>query len=141
MEGERRENHHISRIDQPDKNQHGWYVRVRFKGRGASKFFSDQRHGGEDQALAEARTWRDEKFEELGRPTTQRRVVKLRKPNQGIRRVEGPHGPVYEVTWAPIPGKVSRTTVSINRHGEDGAFLVALKIRRDKEREIYGRVL
>ena len=55
--------------------------------------------------------------------------------------MDGPHGPVYEVTWAPRPGKVSRTTVSVNKHGEDGAFLLALKIRRDKERELYGDVL
>ena len=55
--------------------------------------------------------------------------------------MDGPHGPVFEVTWAPKPGKVSRTTVSIAKHGEDGAFLIALKIRRDKERKIYGQPL
>jgi len=134
-------NHHISRIDQENKNQHGWYVRIRFRGRSFSKFFSDGKHGGQEEALVSARAWRDDRFGDLGRPSTGRRVVKLRRPNQGIRRVDGPHGPVYEVTWAPQPGKVSRTTVSINRHGEDGAFLVALKIRRDKEREIYGSPL
>ena len=135
------ENHHISRIDQAAKNQHGWYVRVRYRGEAASKFFSDRKWGGKSEALFEARDWRDSKFAEMGRPTTRRRVVKLERPNQGIRRVDGPHGPVYEVTWAPRPGKVSRTTVSVNKHGEDGAFLLALKIRRDKERELYGDVL
>ena len=135
------EYHHISRIDQESKNQHGWYVRMRFRGQPISRFFSDQKHAGTDEALVAAKEWRDRTFHELGRPSTRRRVVKLGKPNQGIRRVDGPHGPVYEVTWAPAPGKVSRTTVSINRHGEDGAFLMALKIRRDKEREIYGAVL
>jgi len=135
------ENHHISRIDQESKNQHGWYVRMRFRGQPISRFFSDQKYEGTESALVAAKDWRDRTFRELGRPSTRRRVVKLGKPNQGIRRVDGPHGPVYEVTWAPEPGKVSRTTVSINRHGEDGAFLMALKIRRDKEREIYGAVL
>jgi len=133
--------HHISRIDQEIKNQHGWYVRVRYKGESASKFFSDRKHGGKGEALGIARNWRDETFLDLGRPTTDRRIVKLDKPNQGIRRIDGPHGPVYEVTWAPEPGRVSRTTVSVNRHGEDAAFLLALKIRRDKERELYGDVL
>lgn len=135
------ENHHISRIDQESKKQHGWYVRIRYKGKGESKFFSDRKNGGREDALLAAREWRDAACERLGRPSTGRRVVKLDKPNQGIRRVDGPHGPAYEVTWAPEPGKVSRTSVSVTKHGEDGAFLLALKIRREKEREIYGGLL
>ena len=80
------ENHHISRIDQESKNQHGWYVRMRFRGQPTSRFFSDQKYGGTDPALLAARDWRDRTFQELGRPSTRRRVVKLGKPNQGIRR-------------------------------------------------------
>ena len=141
MERRDRDDHHISRIDQEDKKQHGWYVRARFGGKAFSKFFSDKRLGGREPALARARRWRDALFDELGRPSTSRRIVKLGRPNQGIRRIDGPHGPAFEVTWAPEPGKVSRTTVSIRKHGEDGAFLIALEIRRDKERKIYGTPL
>ena len=135
------EHHHVSRIDQESKGQHGWYVRLRFSGASFSKFFSDKKYGDREEALRKACAWRDARFKELGRPATPRRVVKLDRPNQGIRRVDGPHGPVFEVTWAPEPGKVSRTTVSINKHGEDAAFLIALKIRRDKERDLYGKPL
>src|SRR3954447_23854412 len=71
------EYHHISRIDQESKNQHGWYVRMRFRGQAISRFFSDQKHDGKDMALKSAQEWRDRTFRELGRPSTRRRIVKL----------------------------------------------------------------
>ncbi|MEN8142257.1 MAG: hypothetical protein ABFQ82_01510 [Thermodesulfobacteriota bacterium] len=36
----------VARIDQESKRTHGWYVRVRFKGKTHSKFFSDKKTGG-----------------------------------------------------------------------------------------------
>jgi hypothetical protein len=41
-----RPNDGISRIDQPEKHNHGWFVRVRLKGKTTSKFFADKLHRG-----------------------------------------------------------------------------------------------
>lgn len=45
----------IARVDQIDKRQHGFLVRLQRGGERHSAFFSDQEHGGRAQALAAAR--------------------------------------------------------------------------------------
>lgn len=49
----------ISRIDQPEKKNHGWYVRVTLKGRTDQKFFADKSNGGKTKALKAAQEYRD----------------------------------------------------------------------------------
>lgn len=49
----------ISRIDQPEKKNHGWYVRVTFKGKTEQKFFADKAHGTKPKALKAAQEHRD----------------------------------------------------------------------------------
>ena len=49
----------ISRIDQPEKKNHGWYVRVTFKGKTEQKFFADKAHGSKPKALKMAGEHRD----------------------------------------------------------------------------------
>jgi hypothetical protein len=49
----------VSRIDQPEKKNHGWYVRVTFKGKTEQKFFADKGHGGKQKALKAAQEHRD----------------------------------------------------------------------------------
>lgn len=49
----------ISRIDQPEKKNHGWYVRVTFKGKTEQKFFADKAHGTKPKALKMAQEHRD----------------------------------------------------------------------------------
>ena len=140
----------ISRIDQPHKRNHGWYVRVVFRRKIHSKFFSDACNGGRENALRRAVRYRNALEKSLGKPRTDRVIVgssqrpggivgvvkKLgyeRQRNGSIKRV-----PIYEVTWCPEPCKVALTSVSINKHGQRRAFERACAIRRQKEREIYG---
>jgi hypothetical protein len=52
-------NYGISRIDQPEKANHGWYVRITKKGHTEQKFFADKSFGGRDPALENARVHRD----------------------------------------------------------------------------------
>ena len=54
-----RENYGVSRIDQPQKSNHGWYVRVTRGGRTIQKFFSDKKFESRDGALNAARQHRD----------------------------------------------------------------------------------
>ena len=49
----------ISRIDQPEKKNHGWYVRVTFQGKTEQKFFADKAHGTKPKALKMAQEHRD----------------------------------------------------------------------------------
>ena len=49
----------ISRIDQPEKKNHGWYVRVTYTGKTEQKFFADKAHGSKPKALKMAQEHRD----------------------------------------------------------------------------------
>src|SRR5436190_10691535 len=49
----------VSRIDQPEKKNHGWYVRVTYKGKTEQKFFADKSNGGKTKALKAAQGHRD----------------------------------------------------------------------------------
>ena len=140
----------ISRVDQMKRKAHGYYVRVVFKGTIHSKFFSDSVWGGKRGALSEAIRCRDQIEKQLGKPRTNRTVVtespKTRTGVPGIRRTmkhTGAKNPdnkseVYEVTWSPQPNVLKRTSISIDKYGEEEAFQRALKIRERKEREMYG---
>ncbi len=50
----------VSRIDQPEKKNHGWYVRITLKGETQQKFFADKTHSGKNKALKAAQTHRDQ---------------------------------------------------------------------------------
>ena len=49
----------VSRIDQPEKKNHGWYVRITLKGATQQKFFADKTHSGKNKALKAAQAHRD----------------------------------------------------------------------------------
>ena len=134
-----RNHRYIARIDQPKKRHYGWWVRLRWHGLCHQKWFPDRHNGGKSSALLAAVAWRNSKCDEIGKPLTWRTVVTCNPRNRtgivGIERRDG-H---YEITWAPLPNKVSRTTVSIKKHGERKALAIAKRIRRKKEIKIYGQ--
>jgi hypothetical protein len=138
----------ISRIDVNHKKMHGWYVRVYYKGVMHAKFFSDSRYDSREEGLAEAVLYRNALEEKLGKPRTERTVVSLSPRNtsgmMGIRRrrKKSRRGrsdgyDVFEVTWCPEPGKMKRTSVSIDKYGEETAYQMASEIREQKIRESY----
>jgi hypothetical protein len=135
----------ISRIDSPKNNTFGWYVRVQFAGQTHSRFFSDSAHGGEQRGLAKAVRHRNQLERSLGKPRTDRTVTigsaRNRSGVQGVKRVAKGNGFAYEVTWSPQPGVVHRTTVSIQKFGEDEAFRRACRTRQLKERKHYGGLI
>lgn len=141
----------ISRIDQPEKRTHGWYVRVRFGGSTRSKFFSDEANGSRDEALQRAIHYRNKTEAELGKPRTdQVVVVNNNRSNTGVigvqRRVKKSVGKtgqplvseVFEVTWQAGREIKGKTSVSIKKYGEGEAFRRACAIRRKKEQQMYG---
>jgi len=138
----------ISRID--NERNCAWFVRIYFAGACVRKTFSDSVYGGRESAFREALKWRDETEKRMGKPRTERsvrkKVVVQDDENIGIHRRTVKHikrGRTYyrdiiEVTWTPEPGKVGRTTISVNKYGEEEAMQRAREIRREKERELFG---
>jgi hypothetical protein len=144
----------ISRIDCPERKTVGWYVRVRLKNVTKSKFISDSKHGGKEEALKKALECRNQLEKELGKPRTDWVIVGENPRNNsgvvGVRRAVkkyiGKDGTtylneVYEVSWNAGREKKGRTSVSIKKYGEGAAFRRACAIRRQKEELMYGKVV
>ncbi len=58
----------ICRIDQPEKHNHGFFVRLQRQGKIHSAFFTDFKHGGRAQALAAAQQYHRKLLAKLGPP-------------------------------------------------------------------------
>jgi len=132
----------ISRIEQPEKSNYGFYVRLRVNGEPRSKWFSFKVHGGEEAALAEAEKFRDQLVSlmsdrqleaEHSRVRNQRRKV----PKSGVKGVihyicRHSRGYQYEywcAIWRDDKGKERRRTFSINYYGNDLALSQAIHHR------------
>jgi len=126
----------IARIDQESKRTHGWYVRVRFQGKTHSKFFSDKKCGGRYSSLLSAIAWRDSTEKKLGKIRTNKHLVTVSNSATGVVGVRlNEKFNRYEVSWVTTTGKQGKTSVSIRKHGKEGAFIKACSIRQEKERE------
>ena len=124
----------IARIDQDSKRTHGWYVRVRFQGKTHSKFFSDKKCGGRYSSLLSAIAWRDTTEKQLGKIRTNKHLVTVSSSGTGVVGVRlNEDFNRYEVSWVTAEGKQGKTSVSIKKHGKEGAFGRACSIRQEKE--------
>jgi len=129
----------VARIDQESKRTHGWYVRVRFKGKTHSKFFSDGKYGGRYSSLLAALAWRDETEQRLGKIRTDKHIVTVSNTSTGVVGVRlNEKLNRYEVSWVSPEGKQGKTSVSIRKHGKERAFEIACQIRQEKEAERLG---
>ncbi|HIJ78711.1 MAG: AP2 domain-containing protein [Desulfobulbaceae bacterium] len=129
----------VARIDQESKRTHGWYVRVRFKGKTFSKFFSDGKCGGRYSSLLAALAWRDTTEKKIGKIRTDKHIVTVSNTTTGVVGVRfNEKLNRYEVSWVNGVGKQGKTSVSINKHGKDKAFKIACDIRKIKEAERLG---
>ena len=130
----------ISRIDQPDKKNHGFYVRITHNGKQQQKFFSDKTYKGKNKALAAARKYRDSlvaklpksKQEEVSRPRR-----KLKKSGQtGVTHViaKAPSGNkeynYWQASWEDKSGVRKTAKFSFDRYGEKEALRMAINARR-----------
>jgi hypothetical protein len=59
---------HISRVEQEQKRQYGWFVRLMRDGIKYQKFFYDSAHGGKSSALLRAIAYRDELLQRYPKP-------------------------------------------------------------------------
>src|SRR3982751_3674224 len=72
----------ISRIDQPEKHNHGYYVRVTRNGKTQAKFFPDKSSGGKRAALRLAKAHHAELLQWA-------ELQKKRRPKPGVRNTSG----------------------------------------------------
>lgn len=128
----------ISRIDYPGSGT-GWFARVTFEGKTHSRYFADASHGGTDKALDKAVRWRNVKEKELGKPRTDRHLAagggRSSTGVPGVYRAKNS----FVVAWSPKPGDLVREFVSIREFGEQKALERAVALRRQREREVYGK--
>ena len=133
----------ISRINLPLMKTHGWQVRLRRQGKLFSKFFSDRKHGGEEEALTIARAYRNELIKSLPDPVRAGAEGKMTRRNvsgvvgvsrivikSGLRRYE-----FWQATWSCDSGIRKRMKFSVRRYGEDRAFELACVARKNGERK------
>ena len=109
-------------------------MRVRYKGRTHSKFFSDRKCGGRYSSLLSAISWRDQTERKLGKVRTNKHMVTVSNSGTGVVGVRlNEKLNRYEVSWVTPQGKQGKTSVSIKKHGKKAAFERACKIRRERE--------
>ncbi len=129
----------VARIDQEAKRTHGWYVRVRFQRKTHSKFFSDRKCGGRYSSLLSAIAWRDAREKKLGKVRTNKHLVTVSNSGTGVVGVRlNEKFNRYEISWVTTEGKQGKTSVSVRKHGKEGAFVKACAIRHEKERARLG---
>ena len=135
-----RPNYGISRIDQPEKKNHGWYVRVTHKGKTTQKYFPDKSCGGKNKALKEARDFRDaivRKLPKAKQEAASRPVRKVKKSGViGVTHVvsstNGTNSYEYwQAAWEDGSGRRKTAKFSISRYGDKKALELAIKARKE----------
>lgn len=133
-----RSSYGISRIDQPEKKNHGYYVRITHKGKTTQKYFPDKASGGKAKALNLAKDFRDKLVAKLPKAKQEAATRKRRKVKRsdvvGVTHVmsQSPAGKTYEYWQAAWnqDGKRRTTKFSVASHGNDKALELAIKARK-----------
>jgi len=128
----------ISRIDQPEKKNHGYYVRITHKGKTAQKYFPDKASGGKGRALKLAREYRNGVVAKLPKAkreaATLRRRRVLKSGTVGVTHVitKSPAGKAYEYWQAAWDEDGRRRTAkfSVAKLGNEKALALAIRARR-----------
>lgn len=147
----RNQNRNITRIDIDlvgKAGTHGYEVRFMRRGQKIEKFFGDKAFGGKRKALTAARQHRDQL--EIEFPGFSRKEVAQFKSQRnssgtvGVHLVEEvdkrwPSQPTYlywVAQWSPAPYVRKTKRFSVNKHGYDEAFRLAVEARRSGLKEM-----
>lgn len=136
----------ISRIEisnaDTDKTYGGWQVRFQRRGVKTDKFFSDIGYGGKRAALQAAKELRDSLeastakltvAEKSTEPSIRNRsgIVGVRMHQQKDRRGDTEYQYWYWIAqWTDGRGRRRTRSFSVHRHGEEEAFQMAVKARK-----------
>ncbi len=137
---EPRPNYGITRIDQPEKKNHGYYVRITHRGKSHQKYFPDKSSGGKPKALKAAKLYRDALLDKMPKYKQEAAAKKKRRIKKsgvvGVTHVvsKSPSEKVYEywqAAWIDGSGNRKTAKFSISRYGDGKALDLAKKARRD----------
>jgi hypothetical protein len=130
----------ITRIDQPDKKNHGFYVRITHEGERYQKYFPDKSNGGKTKALNAAKAYRDGILAKLPRSKQEAASRKKRRiKKSGVtgvthvvsKSVKGKNYDYWQAAWVDTTNKRKTAKFSISRYGEDKALTLAKKARKE----------
>lgn len=135
----------ISRIDQPEKHNHGYYVRLTRNGKTQSKFFPDRSSGGKRAARRAAKEHEAELLEKAASQKKKPRKPSVRNTSGkvGVSRTsygDGAQASQYwQAAWIDHKGTRKSAKYSIKKYGEEKALQLAMKARRRglRERALY----
>ncbi len=131
----------ICRIDQPEKHNHGFFVRLQRKGKIHSAFFTDIKYGGWGQAFDAAQKHYQKMLEKFGfakmMPRRRWAEIRRRKGSSAIVGVQlqvvrryGTVRKYWKATWSPEPYVVARKVFSVRKYGYRKARRLAIRTRR-----------
>lgn len=127
----------ISRIDQPEKCNHGYFVRVTVNGELQTKWFPDKGCDGKARALKQAKEYRNGLVAQVA-PEEMKSRVRRAVPQSGVKavvfRTNGPRT-YWEAHWNDGDGKLHRTGFSIKKLGSDEALERAIAWRKKMKRK------
>lgn len=141
----------VTRIDSEASRTHGWLVTIQRRGIIYRRQFSDGVLGGKTRSLAAAKAFRDEIVAKHP-PLSRREHADIVKSNNksgvtGVCRYcasETSLKPAAEkrwfwvASWVLPDGRAKRIKFSVNKYGEEGAFKLAVKARRNALRQMAG---
>jgi len=129
----------ISRIDQFEKNNFGYYVRLKRQGKQVAKFFSDSKYGGQNKAQQAAQTYYQELLEQFPAVSQAgRKTVRNTSGYVGVSKTSSLRkGHEYEYWQACWGSGADRKSVkfSIQKYGTIRAKQLAIQARRSWEQE------
>jgi len=128
----------ITRIDQPEKKNHGYYVRITHQGKCHQKYFPDKSSGGKRKALAAAQAHRDAVLATM--PAQKQAAAckekrKIRKSGVvGVTHVvsisaKGTEYEYWQAAWLSSDGRRKTAKFSIPRYGSKRALQMAIEAR------------
>lgn len=130
----------ISRIEQPEKNHFGYYVRLTWRGRQYAKFFADKKYGGKRMALNAAEEYFDQLDAQMPIDSQVGRMsVRNTSGIVGVSRTmstsRGHHYEYWQARWGSGDQRKS-AKFSIHKYGEETAKQLAIKARQAWEQAV-----
>jgi hypothetical protein len=135
-----RPNYGISRIEQEEKKNFGWNVRVTYNNKTTHKYFPDKSCGGKNKALKLAREFRDGVVKKLPKAKQEAASRPLRKVKKsgvtGVTHVVSTAGggksyEYWQAAWEDKEGGRRTAKFSISRYGNKEALELAVQARKD----------
>ncbi len=129
----------ITRIDQPEKKNHGFYVRITHKGKCHQKYFPDKSSGGKTKALKAAKEHRDallKKMPKYKQEAAARKPRRIKKSGViGVthvvsRSAKGKNYEYWQAAWI-VKKKRKTAKFSISRYGDKKALDMAKKALKE----------